>query len=450
MCQGKKSRLVVLLGLLLATPVTLSAPLNEPRKLLIEQIQQGDYISAYATAKKLFDEYAGDADFDYLYGLTARANGYHQDAIFAFERVLMNQPKHVAARLALAVEYYQVNNLADAEKAFKRAAQLTSDSAIKEKIDAHLARIQSIRAQREKRWSGYLKASAGYDSNVNFGLGDELYPIPIPGIGVADFQFPEQGDQFQKLAVTTVYQQPLSKFNRVFASLNAEKTFYSELNQLEQSFVNLMTGFVRLQGRYQYNATFLYQKFWFGGEDYHNVYALSGRLGYALNDQQKVRLDGSYSIADNQQNENLDLDSLSLKLSFEQQVWNGKSELFVSARQEDIKHFNERSQHYQRDLIGIGLNIEQTFEQITIAAGWQYEKAMHQHQNMTILDVDGVSPYFSEKRQDHMRQYQLSLGYQINSQFSVNLTAKRNDKLSNQFLYSYDRNSIVGDLQFSF
>ncbi|WP_017444546.1 surface lipoprotein assembly modifier [Gayadomonas joobiniege] len=440
----------LMLACLLSSSFFVSAASEDPRKLLIAQIQQGDYISAYQTAESLFSDYAGDADFDYLYGLTARANDYHQKAIFAFERVLMAKPNHMNARLALAVEYYQVGNLAASETQFLLAREQANEPGIRDKVSAYLAQIDKKREASGSAWHGFVKAGLGYDSNVNFGLGDELYPIPIPGIGIADFQFPKQGEQLQKLAAMALYQQPLNKYSHYYVSLNAEKTFYSDLDQLEQSYLNLMAGYRRQQGRYEYNTSLMAQKFWFGSEDYHNLVALSGRFGYALNDRQKVLFDASYSIANNQQNDNLDLNSLSLKFSFQQQAWGGNAQAFLSARQEDVKNFNERSQHYQRSVVGIGLKASKKIADFSFSAGWKYEKSIHSELNRTILGIDGLQPFFAEKRRDHMRQYQVSVGYQINTQLSVNLTAKRNDKLSNQFLYSYDRNIFTSDIKYRF
>lgn len=61
---------------------------------------------AWQNALSLEDEYLGDTDFDFLYGLIALRVNEEERAVFAFERVVANRPNWRDAQYYLAAAYY--------------------------------------------------------------------------------------------------------------------------------------------------------------------------------------------------------------------------------------------------------------------------------------------------------------------------------------------------------
>ena len=76
-----------------------SAPnLDEARRLL----DAGLAAQSAALLENELTTYAGNADYDYLLGLALYNSGKTGEALFAFERVLMENPGNVDARLKAA------------------------------------------------------------------------------------------------------------------------------------------------------------------------------------------------------------------------------------------------------------------------------------------------------------------------------------------------------------
>ncbi|MER2490901.1 porin family protein [Catenovulum sediminis] len=440
----------VLAALVTLTSVCVAQENTDSRKYLVELVKKGAYQEAFELAERIFDDYVGDPDFDYLYGLTARANGKHQEAIFAFERVVINRSKNINARMALAVAYYEIGNYEAARAEFNHVLSLNPDTATSLKVDEYIKHLNNLKNNLEPNWSGLLSASVGYDSNVNSGLGDEMYEIPIQGI-LREFQFPEAADSMQRLNARLKYEYPLSKHNALYTHLAAGKTFYSDLKDLEKANMDFMLGYQHKIGAAQIKTSGFYQKFWFGSEVYQNLYAALASIDFEISNTQNFILSANYSITDNQLTDNLDLNSSMLKAQYSYLLDFGKFSIHASYRDENVDQLNESSQHYERDVTGIGLSWLQPIADWGILSfAWRYQHAKHQFDNMTVLDTDGFSPLFKEKRSDHSQVYNIAFDYLLSARWSWQTQARISRKNSNQFFYSFNRNLISTGVRYTF
>src|SRR4051794_36512227 len=97
---------LVALGLATASGIALAqdeaATVERARQLLAA----GNAAQAYAQLEPLQDKLAGQAEFDYVFGVAALDSGHIDEAIIAFERVLALVPNHAGARMDLARAYY--------------------------------------------------------------------------------------------------------------------------------------------------------------------------------------------------------------------------------------------------------------------------------------------------------------------------------------------------------
>lgn len=81
-------------------------------------LREHKFQDAYLLGSKLLAEEAGDPNFDMLYGMAAlRADEYEQ-ALFAFERVLMFNSAAAVPRFELAQTHYMLGNLKSARHHF--------------------------------------------------------------------------------------------------------------------------------------------------------------------------------------------------------------------------------------------------------------------------------------------------------------------------------------------
>ena len=71
----------------------------------LQELVESGNAAAYPLARTLSADYAGNPDFDYLYGRAALDSGHPNEAIFALQRVIINRPSDDRARLLLAQAY---------------------------------------------------------------------------------------------------------------------------------------------------------------------------------------------------------------------------------------------------------------------------------------------------------------------------------------------------------
>ncbi len=92
----------------------------EPGVLAAAQsmINAGDSLQALDLLSPHEEEYAGDKQFDYLYGLALLDTGEASNAVFAFQRALAVEPNFAGARLELARSYFDMGQMQRAQREF--------------------------------------------------------------------------------------------------------------------------------------------------------------------------------------------------------------------------------------------------------------------------------------------------------------------------------------------
>lgn len=166
------------LGLAAAAYLIYSSAWGARLDQLQQLIEDKHYDSAYELAKTLNAESAGQAQFDYFYGLAALETGHTSQAVFALERVLMVEPDNNAARLALARAYARTGQLDLAHALLNAILASETQSDLLTQARAQLAALPSSVRAGSMRRSAALSLSMGYDSNINATTDLEQLPPP--------------------------------------------------------------------------------------------------------------------------------------------------------------------------------------------------------------------------------------------------------------------------------
>lgn len=110
--------LALAISLVLAAPCAFADSIPELHSL----VDANDSVAAWGMAARMEPEHAGDPEFDFWYGLAAKAAGKHQQAVFAFERVVLVQPGNARAKLELADAYYRMGNHGEARRLIRSSS----------------------------------------------------------------------------------------------------------------------------------------------------------------------------------------------------------------------------------------------------------------------------------------------------------------------------------------
>lgn len=131
-------------------------------------IKSGKPGKAYRLLEPFEFQHAGKVRFDYLIGIAALDSGQPDKATLAFERVLAMNPDSAAARLDMARAYYQLGDLPRARTEFSAALKQNPSTSTRANIQRYLDAIDAQKSGKRTRYSGYVEAGIGRDSNVNY------------------------------------------------------------------------------------------------------------------------------------------------------------------------------------------------------------------------------------------------------------------------------------------
>jgi tetratricopeptide (TPR) repeat protein len=149
-------------------------------------IKRGDAAAAYALLDPHEFNYAGDADYDYLFGLAALETGHVDRAKAALERLLLTNPDLPGARVSLGRAYVALGEKARARREFELVLGANPPQATRDLVAGYLRTLDAdMGVPNPTRGAGYVEASVGRDSNIDLATGQDQIFVPLFGINFA-------------------------------------------------------------------------------------------------------------------------------------------------------------------------------------------------------------------------------------------------------------------------
>lgn len=242
--------------------------LDQARALILE----GRGARAWELLEPHEFELAGREDYDYLLGVAAIEAGKPDRATLAFERVLAVNPNHAAARLDMGRAYYALGDYERARVELTELLRHDPPPAARDVIERYLVAIERRMPGRAWLASGYVAASAGYDSNINAGVSQRTLFLPLFG---ATFALApnaiRQEDDFFGLAGGVELAVPVSDTLSLIAGLDLSQRNYGSFDRFDYR-----SG--ELRGGTQYADEDDVVRFSVGANEYELDYASYRRL----------------------------------------------------------------------------------------------------------------------------------------------------------------------------
>jgi len=406
-------------------------------KKIESYIQQGHSEEAYQLAYSLLQTYEGIPEFDYVYGLAAQsAQQYHQ-AIFAFERVIVQYPNSHQARYALAVNYFAIGNLNAAKHEFE---QLVSHN--KQHYYPRIPEYFKAINKRQQRHQGVVEHSVqlgvGVDSNANSGIEQEFIDIPMLGEVELFASSKAQDDHFIQSQWKSSIIKPLHNKSTAYAVAQLRYADYQENSDMSRLYGDLISGWQTQVSDVQYHLNGFYRPVWLGSDKYLDYYGISGEVSYPLKKNQQLA--GSISVA-NQNYQLDDMDKTQVLGAFWWDTQKGahRHRWKITAGREDSDSVS--FEHLGRNYWGVGYQI---FSRINtrsfVDASIDYIDSSYRN----------VQPLFVEKREDSLWKVVLNYQYRLNKNLIWLTRGMYLDNSSNLTLYEYDRTVVWLALRYQF
>jgi tetratricopeptide (TPR) repeat protein len=188
----------------------LYAALDPAVENLNQLVSQNRFIEAYELSVRMLEEFEGDPEFDFLYGLSALEAGRPSEAVFAFERLTFIYPDQQRVKLELARAQFQSNNLPVARQLFNEVLAGDPTENVRANIQAFLQRIDEKERSIAGSFTWFINSNIGSDSNINSAT--ELGIISTP---IGDVELSPTGrsidDNFMDFGTGFNYVKPINK-----------------------------------------------------------------------------------------------------------------------------------------------------------------------------------------------------------------------------------------------
>lgn len=174
----------------------------------------GQYQQSFDLGVDNLEEWEGDPQFDFAYGLAALESGNANEAVFALERVAATSRDGVLrerSRLELARAYFVTNNLTAAENLFNVVLANNPPANVRQNIEAFLQLIEARRNEQSASFNWTISSVIGSDDNINSATSNAFIDTPLIGQIELDPAGRETDDEFSNTTVTMNYNYPFTR-----------------------------------------------------------------------------------------------------------------------------------------------------------------------------------------------------------------------------------------------
>ncbi len=423
--------------ILLALPVAFCL---SPNVLAVDQgvllaaqnmLNSGQALEALELLSPHEEEYAGDQQYDYLYGLSLLDTGEPSSAIFAFQRALAVEPNFAGARLELARSYFDMGQMERSQREFLILNNQSPPASVKSVIEKYLAAIESRNISNRRGWRGFLQLGMGDDSNVNNATAAESFL----GFSLADDSRETSSSVISTLGGAR-YDLPINFDSKFFFSgsvnhrANNDASFTSTVN------LDLLAGYsMSLANRDELSFAVQTYSADVDGDFNNRGLNLTGQYSFNLSPVNQVGLflrAGSVDYA--QEFDIKDIDQSVYGVSWAH-VFSGASRIsmiLAAIAGEDTA--KETGSPYGRDFTGL---------RISVAYPLSHRFNLFASAGTTDSDYSGTFFGDPELRSDSLSDISLGGAWRANKVWQFKLVVAQSDNSSNIDIFAYDKTQIM-------
>lgn len=415
---------------------------DEYNKLLIELqklVSEKKYTQAYQKSNSEY-QYLGEPVYDFLLGVSALKTGHAAPAVFAFERVVENNPRWYEARLYLVRAYLTVNNLPAADtQALILINSPDTPNNIKSSAQSLLETAALKQQEAGRSYKQNIELALGVDGNVNAGTAENTIIIPNIGEFLLSPESKSTQDNYARLNYRGKYSHPIDQKSLITLSIDTGWYKFEELSQYDRINAHINAAYQYKQNDISWFARVATTPLMLDGELYRTESALTAGANFTLNKQVNLFSSLTAGVLNNRFDEKLDNSFYAINAGASYAAKNWFQSLSINAKSEEADitegEFNSRnitSLYYQ-----VNTQLAQHWQLLSLA-GYQWINYKDDH------------PLFLQERADNLFMFSTSVRYLVNRDLAIQLAANYQDKSSNISLFEYDRLDINLSASYSF
>lgn len=396
---------------------------------------------AFDLLSPVADDYAGNAEFDYIFGLILLQLKHNTLAVLALERAFMMRPEHLQTQLSLVEAYQRLNNVEMAEQLLEQIKQQP-----KYKVTTKIETKKTQEFNIDYNFSGFLGAALGYDDNLTNGPNDNKIELPVVShlgpIFVGDTLEKDQ-DFFSSVNAGGVINLIFPYTFGLNAGFYGNRRNNDTREDEDTSLFSAWLGGSYQWGENKFNLTFQQQNIWLNDEDYNNQYSVLGQWARSFYSSSLLTLYAEGKISRYPNAKNIDADSYILGSVFYQQFNTFFSPLLSVELYGGENQISDSGYSYL-GFANIGMRFGSRF--IISANDFFYLNTGFEHRR-----YKEENPFFLTTRDD--RRYSVNgiyTHYLFNRQLALSVQGTWQLNESSVELYDYQRNFATLSFQWNF
>ena len=384
--------------------------------------QSNNFKESYKLFSTLFEKKSDDAEINFYLGRCATELKLYDEALGAYDRVLILDPNHTRTKIELGRIYFEQKDYEQAKDTFSEALNENIPNEVKEQINKFLLAIEN--AHKSHTINGAFIVGVSYDTNVK--------NTTVLAMRQEDTKKIKDNSLSETLSLNHIYKpyrsnygwnNSLVLYNQNYEDTQDSNIFYGQLS----SGVNYSTQ------NYEIAFTPLYERLVFGGISMMD--ALGAGIKYSNIVEEGMMLEqnlGSKRQFFNNENKLMDANLLEYSGTLKTAINKDKmfSVGFLATRNKNIYEGRTDVNQHSR-----ALKLDFTFpiEKVNINTNFLLKK----------INYDNTDTFYNDIREDLSRTYGVTFTRPITGSVLVSVNANRVKNESNFDSSSYQKNTYT-------
>ena len=408
-------------------------------KSALSDFEDGKFKSAYEKFNTLFENRSDDLEVNFYLGRSAYEIGLYEDALSAYERVLISEPKSHRSRLELGRVYLKLGDLDAAKFEFYDVLASTPPLSVKKNILILLDKIEEARTRHKV--NAMLKVGIGYDSDINANPGQsELLNYLVnqydlnPANTTAD-KLLKDSFMHETLHASHIYDGGMRGryySNSSVMLYNQNHNRYSEFDIL---YMKATTALSNRMDRYEWTLPLEVDKFKYGSDPLLHSFAFAPSLTWKLDKSIKINVWAKFrkKIYDKSSNAGRDSDVIEAGSYFFKNFKNMRVSLGYSYLNEDKKDSTSSDPFIDKTIHSGKIALSRPIADALLSAQYQYRRFDFK---------DLIGPKSIENREDDYHSFYTSLSYEVFKGYNAELSYQYIKDISNYIPTDYDKQIV--------
>jgi len=408
-------------------------------KSALSDFEDGKFKSAYEKFNTIFESRSDDLEVNFYLGRSAYEIGLYEDALSAYERVLISEPKSYRSRLELGRVYLKLGDLDAAKFEFYDVLASKPPLSVKKNITILLDKIEEARTRHKV--NAMLKVGVGYDSDINANPGQsELLNYLVdqydlnPTNTTAD-KLLKDSFMHETLHASHIYDGGMRGRYYSNSSLMVYNQNHNRYSEFDILYMKATTALSNKMDQYEWTLPLEVDKFKYASDPLLHSFAFAPSITWKLDKSSKVSIWAKFrrKIYDKSTNSGRDSNVKETGTYFIKRLDNMRFSLGYSYLDEDKKDSSSSDPFIDKTIHSAKIALSRPIANALLSAQYAYRRFDFK---------DLIGPKSIENREDDYHSFYTSLSYEVFKGYNAELSYQYIKDKSNYIPSDYDKQIV--------